>query len=106
VLLVHGRDVVEPVEVADRLQVGLVLDQLLGAAVEEADVRVDALDDLAVQLRTNRNTPWAAGCCGPKWILNWRSSVSGMAGASSEWVEVVTGVWSAATFRSGPDEIA
>src|SRR5215470_8921786 len=28
---------------------------------------------------TRRNTPWAAGCCGPKLILNWRISVSGMA---------------------------
>ncbi len=50
-LLVHRRDVVEPVEVADRLQVGLVLDQLLGAAVQQADVRIDALHDLAVQLQ-------------------------------------------------------
>ncbi len=51
VLLVHRRDVVEPVEVADRLQVGLVLDQLLGAAMQQADVRIDALDHLAVQLQ-------------------------------------------------------
>ena len=51
VLLVHRRDVVEPVEIGDRLQVGLVLDQLLGAAVEQADMRIDALDDLAVELQ-------------------------------------------------------
>ena len=51
VLLVHRRDVVEPVEVADGLQVGLVLDQLLGAAMQEADVRIDALDHLAVELQ-------------------------------------------------------
>ena len=50
-LLVHRRDVVEPVEVADRLQVGLVLDQLLGAAMQQPDVRIDALDHLAVQLQ-------------------------------------------------------
>ena len=50
VLLVHGRDVVEPVEIADRLQVGLVLDELLGAAVEKADVGIDALHHLAVEL--------------------------------------------------------
>ena len=49
-LLVHRRDVVEPVEIADRLQIGLVLDQLLGAAVQEPDVRIDALDHLAVEL--------------------------------------------------------
>ena len=50
-LLVHRRHVVEAVEVADGLQVGLVLDQLFGAAVEEADVRVDALHHLAVELQ-------------------------------------------------------
>ena len=50
VLLVHRRDVVEPVEIGHRLQIGLVLDQLLGAAMEQADMRIDALDDLAVEL--------------------------------------------------------
>ena len=50
VLLVHGRDVVEPVEIADGLQVGLVLDQLLGAAVQKADMGIDALHHLAVEL--------------------------------------------------------
>src|SRR6516164_4382436 len=25
---------------------------------------------------TRRSTPWAAGCCGPKLMLNWRISVS------------------------------
>ena len=50
-LLVHRRDVVEPVEIADGLQVGLVLDQLLGAAVQQADVRIDALHHLAVELQ-------------------------------------------------------
>ena len=49
-LLVHRRDVVEPVEIRDRLQIGLVLDQLLGAAMQQADVRIDPLDDLAVEL--------------------------------------------------------
>ena len=50
VLLVHGRDVVEPVEVADGLQIRLVLDQLLGAAMQKTDVRIDALDHLTVEL--------------------------------------------------------
>ena len=35
-------DVVEPVEIGDRLQVGPVLDQLLGAAMQKADVRIAA----------------------------------------------------------------
>ena len=51
VLLVHRRDIVEPVEIRHRLQVGLVLDQLLGAAVEKPDMRIDPLDDLAVELQ-------------------------------------------------------
>ena len=49
-LLVHRRDVVEPVEIRDRLQIGLVLDQLLGAAMQKPDVRIDPLDELAVEL--------------------------------------------------------
>ena len=57
VLLVHRRDVIEPVEIRDRLQIGLVLDQLLGAAVQEADVRIDALDDLAVELHHEAQNP-------------------------------------------------
>src|SRR5439155_1057421 len=58
VLLVHRRDIVEPIEVGQCLQVGLVLDQLLGPAVEEADMRIHALDDLAVVLQCrSSNTP-------------------------------------------------
>ena len=49
-LLVHRRDVVEPVEVRQRLQEGLVLDQLLGAAMQQADMRIDAIDDLAIKI--------------------------------------------------------
>ena len=49
-LLVHRRDIVEPVEIGRRLQVGLVLDQLLGAAMKQPDMRIDALDNLAVEL--------------------------------------------------------
>ena len=50
VLHAHRRAIIEPVEIGQRLQIGLVLDQLLGAAVEQADVRIDPLDDLAVEL--------------------------------------------------------
>ena len=49
--LVHRRDVIEPIEIADRLQIGLVLDQFFGAAVQKANVRVDTLDHFAVQLK-------------------------------------------------------
>ena len=50
VLLIHRRDIVEPVEIGHRLQVGFVLDQLLGAAVKQPDVRIHALDDFTVEL--------------------------------------------------------
>ena len=49
-LLVHRRHVVEPVEIGQVLQVGAALHQLLGAAVQQPDMRVAALDDLAVEL--------------------------------------------------------
>ena len=50
VLLVHRRHIVEPVEIGQRLEIGLVLDKLLGTAVEQPDMGINALDDLAVEL--------------------------------------------------------
>src|SRR4051812_14465304 len=50
VFLAHRRDVVEPVEVRDRLQIRLRFDQLLGAAVQQPDVWIDPLDDLTIEL--------------------------------------------------------
>ena len=51
VLLIHRRDVIEPVEIRDRLQIGLVLDQLFGAAMQQADMRIDARNDFAVEFQ-------------------------------------------------------
>ncbi len=51
VLVAHHRHVVEPVHVADRLVVRLRLGELLGRAMQQADVRVGALDHLAVHLQ-------------------------------------------------------
>ena len=50
VLVAHHRDVVEPVHVADRLIERLALGELLGGAVQQADVRIGLLDDLPVEL--------------------------------------------------------
>src|ERR1700758_3806127 len=50
-LLVHRRDVVEAIEISNSLQVGLVLDQLFGATVEEADMGINPLNDLAVKFQ-------------------------------------------------------
>ena len=49
-LLIHRRDIVEPIEIGHVLQVGARLHELFGAAMQEADMRVDALDHLAVKL--------------------------------------------------------
>jgi hypothetical protein len=51
VLVAHHRDVVQPVHVGQRLDVGAGLGQLLGGAVQQADVRVGALDHFAVELQ-------------------------------------------------------
>ena len=48
-LLVHRRHIVEAVEIGHGLQIGLVLDQLFGAAMQQADMRIDAGDDFAVE---------------------------------------------------------
>ena len=50
VLVAHHRDVVEPIHVADRLIERLALRQLLGRAMQEPDVRIGLLNDLAVHL--------------------------------------------------------
>jgi hypothetical protein len=51
VLLIHRRNVVEPIEIGHVLQIGARLHQLLGAAMQQADVRIDAFDHFAVQLQ-------------------------------------------------------
>ena len=51
VLLVHRRDIIEPIEIGHVLQIGARLHQLLGAAMQQADMRIDALDHLAVELQ-------------------------------------------------------
>src|SRR3954471_1154032 len=78
VLLAHRRDVIEPVEVRDGLQVGLVLDELLGAAVQKPDMGINALHDLAIQLENKTEHAVSAGCCGPKLIVKFRMLCSAM----------------------------
>src|SRR5207253_2863104 len=65
-LLVHWRDIVEPVEIGQRLQIGLVLDQLFGAAMQEADVRIDPLDNLAVKLEHKPEHAMGGWMLGPE----------------------------------------
>ena len=50
VLVAHHRHVVEPVHVRHRLEIGPGLGELLGRAMQQPDVRIGALHDLAVEL--------------------------------------------------------
>ena len=65
-LLVHRRHVIEPIEIADRLQIGLVFDQFLGAAVKQANMRIDALYDLAIKFQDKAQNPVSRGVLRPK----------------------------------------
>ncbi len=51
VLLIHRRDIIEPVEIGHVLQIGARLHQLLGAPMQKADMGIDPLDHLAVELQ-------------------------------------------------------
>ena len=64
--LVHRRDIVEPVEVRQRLQVRFVLDQLFRAPVQKSDMRIDALDDLAIELDYEPQDTVGRRVLGPK----------------------------------------
>jgi len=66
VFLVHWRDIVEPVEIGNRLQVGLMLDQLFGAAMQETNMRVDAPDDFAVKFQHESQDPVCRRMLRPK----------------------------------------
>ena len=57
VLLVHRSHIVQPVEVRGVLEVGAGLHQLLGAAVQQADMRVHPLHHLAIQFQHQTQNP-------------------------------------------------
>ena len=86
VLLVHRRDVVEAVEIGQRLEIGLVLDQLLGAAVEQADMRIDPFDDLAVELEHEAQHAMGGRMLRPK--IDGEFAVLGVRSASGALVSV------------------
>jgi hypothetical protein len=50
-LLVHRRNVIKPIEISDRLGIGFVLDQLFSASMEQSNMRIDALYDLAIKFQ-------------------------------------------------------
>lgn len=60
----HHGDVVEAVEVGQGLQVGLVLDQLLGAAVKQSDVGVGSDNLLSTQFENESQDTVGGGMLG------------------------------------------
>ncbi len=61
VLVAHHRRVVEPVHIRNRLEVRPVFGELLGSAVQQPDVRVGALDHLAIKLQHQPQHPVRRG---------------------------------------------
>ena len=58
--LIHRRHIIQPVKIRQVLQIGAALHQLLGAAMQQADMRITALHQLAVQLQHQTQN---AMCC-------------------------------------------
>jgi hypothetical protein len=71
VLLGQGRDVVGPVEIRDRLQVSLGLNQLLGAPMQQADMGIDARDGFTVQFEHEPQHAVCGGMLGPKLMVKF-----------------------------------
>jgi hypothetical protein len=63
-LVGHHRDVVQTVEVGQRLQICPVLDELLGAAVQQSDVGVGAHNLLAIELQNQPQHAVGGGMLG------------------------------------------
>src|ERR1700730_4796025 len=61
VFLIHRRDIIEPVEIRYILQIGARLHQFFSAAMKEPDMRIDALDDFAVEFENEQHDPVRGG---------------------------------------------
>jgi hypothetical protein len=70
--LVHRRDVIESIEIADRLQIGLVLDSFSVPRWSNPICGSTRRTTSPSSSKTRRKTPCAAGCCGPKLIVKFR----------------------------------
>jgi len=48
-LLIHRSDIIQPIEIGQRLHIRLVLDELLGAAMQKPDMGIDASNHFPVK---------------------------------------------------------
>src|SRR5690606_31514894 len=69
VLLVHRRAIVQTVQIWDSLQVCLVLHQLLGAAMQQPDMRISTINNLTIELQNEAKN--AVRC----WMLRAKVDV-------------------------------
>ena len=65
-LLIHWRDIIEPVEIGQCLQISLVFDQLLRAAVEKPNVGIDAHHHLAIEFQDETQYAMGRGVLRPE----------------------------------------
>jgi hypothetical protein len=65
-LLVHRRDVIKPIKIADRLRIGFVLDQLFSASMEQSNMRIDAPYNLAIKFQDEAQNAVCRGVLRPE----------------------------------------
>src|SRR6516165_6758706 len=82
-LLVYRRDVIKPIKIADRLRIGLVLDQFSVPRWSNPICGSTRRTTSPSSSKTRRKTPCAAGCCGPKFIVKFRVKASAMVASTT-----------------------
>src|SRR5436309_11485070 len=66
VLLVHRSDVIKPVEIGKRLQIGLVFNQFFCAAMEQTNMRIGAFNDFTIKIQNKPKHPMGSRMLRPK----------------------------------------
>src|SRR5690349_1546396 len=66
VFLIHRGDIVETIEIRHCLKIRLMLDQFFGAAMQEADMRIDASDYLPVEIEYQSQNAVGGGMLRPE----------------------------------------
>ena len=98
-LLVHRRDIVEAVEIRHGLKVGLGLDQLFRAAMQQPDMRIDAVDNFAVEFQHEAQNAMRRRVLRPEIDIEVADGGFSHGALRSEW-GMVNGEWSLPSARS------
>ena len=81
-LLVHRRNVIQPVEIRYGLEIGLIFNQLFSAAMEQTDMRIDAGDNFAVKLEYKTQHAMGRRMLGAEVDVKFRTEASVMTSLS------------------------